>query len=272
MNRRALLAIMRKDLKVAMQNKGVVLPLIILPVVLFVVIPWVLMLVPSAGGSSGSLESQLPQLLAAMPPSMARQLAGHTPGQQVSIYMLVYAFAPMFLILPVMVSSVLAADSFAGEKERKTIEALLYTPLKDRDLFTAKLLGPWLAAVMLGLFSFGLYAVMVDLAGWVAMKEILLPNWMWVLLALWVSPAVAGLGLVAMVFVSARAQGFQDAYQTGGLVVLPILVLFAAQITGVMFFTVGAVFLLGLALWIVLIFLLRWASRSFVREQLMPRG
>jgi ABC-type Na+ efflux pump permease subunit len=229
------------------------------------------MLVPSAGDSR-SLNDQLPQLFSAMPPSVASQLAGHTAGQQVSIFMLVYAFAPMFLILPVMVSSVLAADSFAGEKERKTIEALLYTPLTDRDLFTAKLLGPWLAAVLMGLFSFVLYAVMVDLSGWVAMKEILLPNWMWVLLAVWVSPAVAGLGLVTMVFVSARAQGFQDAYQTGGLVVLPILVLLAAQMTGVMYFTVGVVFLLGLALWIVLLVLLRWASRSFVREQLMPRG
>jgi ABC-type Na+ efflux pump permease subunit len=39
-----------------------------------------------------------------------------------------------------MVSSVLAADSFAGEKERKTLEALLYTPTTDRELFTAKLL------------------------------------------------------------------------------------------------------------------------------------
>ncbi len=271
MNRRSLQAIIQKDLKVALQNKGVVLPLILLPLILFVIMPWVMMLVPAAGDSR-PLETQLPQLFARMPASVANQLAGHSAGQQVSIFMLVYAFAPMFLILPVMVSSVLAADSFAGEKDRKTVEALLYTPLTDRELFTAKLLGPWVAAVLMGLLSFLLYALTVDLAGWVAMKEILLPNWMWVILAVWVSPAVAGLGLVTMVFVSARAEGFQDAYQTGGLVVLPVLVLLAAQMTGVMYFTVGAVFILGLALWILLIVLLRLSSRSFVREQLMPRG
>jgi hypothetical protein len=126
--------------------------------------------------------------------------------------------------------------------------------------------------VILGIASFVLYTVMVDLAGWIAMREILLPNLMWVLLALWVSPAVAGLGLVAMVFVSARAQGFQDAYQTGGLVVLPILALMAGQMTGVMFFSIGVVFFLGLALWVLLSVLLWWASRGFSREQLMPRG
>ena len=42
MNRRAILAIVRKDLKVAMQNRGVVLPIIILPLILFVVFPWVM--------------------------------------------------------------------------------------------------------------------------------------------------------------------------------------------------------------------------------------
>lgn len=271
MNKRSLLAIMRKDLKVAGQNKGVVLPLIILPLILFVVLPWVIMLGP-AMGDSRSLESQMHQFLSTMPASALSHLAGHSLSQQMSIFILVYALAPMFLILPIMVSSVLAADSFAGEKERKTIEALLYSPITDCDLFAAKLLGPWAAAVILGLASFVLYAVMVDLAGWIAIKEILLPNMMWVLLTVWVSPAVAGLGLVAMVFVSARAQGFQDAYQTGAMVVLPILALMVAQLTGVMFFTVGVVFFLGLALWILLIALLWWASRGFNREQLMPRG
>ncbi len=271
MNKRSLFAIMRKDLKVAAQNKGVVLPLIILPLILFVVLPWVMMLLPEMGGSQSS-EDQVRQLLANMPASVQSQLARHTASQQMSIFFLAYGLAPMFLILPIMVSSVLAADSFAGEKERKTIEALLYSPITDRELFTAKLLGPWCAAVVLGLLSFVLYTANVDVAGWFAMKEILLPNLMWVLLAVWVSPAVAGLGLVAMVFVSARAQGFQDAYQTGGLVVLPILALMAGQMTGVMFFTVAVVFFLGLALWILLIVLLWWASRGFHREQLMPRG
>ena len=271
MNKRSLFAIARKDLQVAAHNKGVLLPLIILPVILFVVLPWVMMLIPAMGGSQSS-EAQVRQLLANMPASVQNQLAGHAPSQQMSIFFLVYGLAPMFLILPLMVSAVLAADSFAGEKERKTMEALLYSPMTDRELFTAKLLGPWSAAVILGIASFVLYTVMVDLAGWIAMREILLPNLMWVLLALWVSPAVAGLGLVAMVFVSARAQGFQDAYQTGGLVVLPILALMAGQMTGVMFFTIGVVFFLGLALWVLLSVLLWWASRGFSREELMPRG
>ena len=67
--------------------------------------------------------------------------------------------APMFLIIPLMVSSVIAADSFAGEKERKTMEALLYSPTTDQELFAAKLLSGWLAAIAVALVGFMLYVV-----------------------------------------------------------------------------------------------------------------
>ena len=160
---------------------------------------------------------------------MLNELRGYNAEQQVTVFILVYMLAPMFLIMPLMVASVLAADSFAGEKERKTLEALLYTPTTDRELFIAKLLGPWTAAIAVAFVSFVVYAVMANAAGWKSIQHLFFPNWMWVALVVWVTPAVAGLGLVVMVFASARAQGFQDAYQMGGLVVLPVLLLWLGR-------------------------------------------
>jgi ABC-type Na+ efflux pump permease subunit len=179
--------------------------------------------------------------------------------------------APMFLIMPLMVSSILAADSFAGEKERKTLEALLYTPTTDRELFTAKLLGSWVTAVVVALLSFVVYAVMVNAAGWQSIGHIFFPNWMWIALVLWVTPAVAGLGLVVMVFVSARAQGFQDAYQLGGMVVLPVLLLMVGQISGVMYFSLGLVLIVGSVIWLIDMGLLWFASKGFRRAELMTK-
>ena len=179
--------------------------------------------------------------------------------------------APMFLILPLMVSSVFAADSFAGEKERKTLEALLYTPTTDRELFAAKLLGAWTAAIVVAVLSFVIYAVMVNAAAWHSIQSVFFPNWMWMALVFWVTPAVAGLGLVVMVFASARAQGFQDAYQIGGMVVLPVLLLMVGQISGVMYFSLGVVLLVGLAIWLIDAVLLWFASKSFRRGELMTK-
>ena len=169
------------------------------------------------------------------------------------------------------VQDVLTAHHLAGEKERKTLEALLYTPTTDRELFTAKLLGAWVTAVAVTLLSFVVYAVMANAAGWQSIGHIFFPNWMWIVLVFWVTPAVAGLGLVVMVFVSMRAQGFQDAYQTGGMVVLPVLLLMIGQISGVMYFSVGVALFVGLVIWLLDIVLLWFASKSFRRGELMTK-
>jgi ABC-type Na+ efflux pump permease subunit len=271
MNTRAILAIARKDLKVAMQNKGVVLPIIILPLILFVIFPWVMVYASSMADVMGSSMSNVDEILTRMPSGLLNELSGYTQDQQMIVFSLVYMLAPMFLIMPLMVSSVFAADSFAGEKERKTLEALLYTPTTDRELFTAKLLGAWTAAVAVALFSFIIYAVMVNAAGWQSIGQIFFPNWMWVALVFWVTPAIAGFGLVVMVFVSVRAQGFQDAYQTGGLVVLPVLALMIGQISGVMYFSLGVVLFVGSVIWLLDAVLLWFAGKNFRRGELMTK-
>lgn len=271
MNVRAITAIVRKDLKVAIQNKGVVLPMIILPLILFVVFPWIMAYAPAMVDTFGQSSTNIDELLKRMPDGLLNELSGYTEDQQMIVFSLVYMLAPMFLIMPLMVSSVFAADSFAGEKERKTLEALLYTPTTDRDLFISKLAGAWVTAVSVALLSFVVYAVMVNAAGWHSIGHIFFPNAMWIALVLWVTPGVAALGLVVMVFVSVRAQGFQDAYQTGGLVVLPVVALTIGQISGVMYFSLAVVLLVGLIVWIIDAVLLWFASKSFRRGELMTR-
>jgi len=271
MNTRAIKAIVRKDLKVALQNKGVLLPIIIVPLILFVVLPWILAYASTLANVAGTSVSDLGQLLESMPAGLLNELSKYTGEQKTIIFGLVYMLAPMFLIMPVMVSSVLAADSFAGEKERKTLEALLYTPTTDRELFTAKLLGAWTSAILVALLSFVVYAIMANAAGWQSIHAIFFPNWMWIALVVWVSPAVAGLGLVVMVFASSRAQGFQDAYQVGGLVVLPVILLMVGQVSGVMYFSLGIVLAVGLVIWLIDAALLFFASRSFRRGELMTK-
>lgn len=76
---------------------------------------------------------------------------------------------------PVTISLVIALESFAGEKERGSIEPLLTSPLKDWQLYMGKLIavmGPPLAASYLGIavYLFGVYREL----GWVAEPELLL--------------------------------------------------------------------------------------------------
>jgi ABC-type Na+ efflux pump permease subunit len=271
MNRRAILAIVRKDLKAVLQNKGVIFPIIIVPLIIFVILPGLAALAPALLKSAGASLNQLDELLVRMPEGLQRDLVDLNLDQKVITLFLVYLLAPMFLILPLMVASVIAADSFAGEKERKTLEALLYTPTTDRELFVAKLLSAWLAAIAVATGGFVLYSIVANTAAWQVMQRVFFPNSMWLVLIVWVVPAVAGLGLLVMVLISSRARGFQDAYQIGSVIVVPVLLLVFVQATGAMYFSAGMVLLLGLSVWLLDALLLWFSSRSFRRDSLLSR-
>jgi len=272
MNARAISAIIRKDLKVVKQNKGVMLTIIIPILILFVILPWIIAQIPFLGELFGITVddlSDVQELVNRMSPGIQEEFAGYNQYQGIIVYILVYVMASFFLMIPLMVSSVIAADSFAGEKERKTMEALLYTPTTDKELFVAKLLSGWVAAISVALVGFALYVVMVNAAAWSQMHRIFFPNTMWLVLIFWVVPAVPGLGLGVMVLVSARAQGFQDASQVGSIVILPVVFLLVGQISGAISLNITLGFLLGLVIWLLDGLLIWFGSRSFNRNRLL---
>jgi len=271
MNWRAVRTIVRKDLKVVLQNKGVSIPLIVVPLLIMGILPALMATIPLFEEDLTSAIQEFDAFLQNMPPALQQELAGYDPGQTIVVLFLIYFLAPMYLILPLMVASVIAADSFAGEKERKTLEALLYTPTTDAELFLAKLLAAWLPAVAIAWGGFVLYGLVSNLAAWPTMGRLFFPNLMWVVLALWVAPGVAGLGLGVTVLISVRAQGFQDAYQMGAIVVLPLILLVIGQATGVIYFSTWLVLLLGLMLWAISLALLWFGARTFQRSELAAR-
>ncbi|MGD8625935.1 MAG: ABC transporter permease subunit [Anaerolineae bacterium] len=271
MNWRAVRAIVRKDLKVVFQNKGVSIPLIVVPLLFLVILPASMALIPLFEQDLTSVTQEFDMFLENMPSALQTELAGYDEAQTLVVLFLVYFLAPMYLILPLMVASVIAADSFAGEKERKTLEALLYTPTTDAELFLAKLLSAWLPAVAIAWGGFLLYGLVANLAAWPTMGGLFFPTLMWIVLALWVAPGVAGLSLGVTVLISVRAQGFQDAYQMGAIVVLPLVLLVIGQATGVIYFSTWLVALLGLVLWAISLALLWFGARTFQRSALAAR-
>jgi ABC-type Na+ efflux pump permease subunit len=267
MNWRAIKAIIRKDLSVVFRSKAVLLPLILVPVVVLVLMPIIFGLIAAAPLSAGDMA----EMEAMLPPNMEDAFGGLSGPQLWVTFSLLYMMAPMYLLIPLMVAAVIAADSFVGERERKTLEAILHTPITNWELLIAKLLSAWLAAMAVALGGFGLYTVVANLVGWPAMGHLFFPNLMWVVMVLWVMPAVAGLGLTTMVLVSIRVNTFQEAYQMGGIVVLPIVALMISQAAGVMYFSVGLVLLLGLGLWVMDAALLWFGAKTFQRSELIAR-
>jgi len=270
LNWRALRTLALRDLKVVRRSKAMMLPMLIVPLIFVIAIPAAVGLLAPQMAAAGEVED-LARFLEMMPEPMRQRFAGYNEAQLVVVVFLEHLFAPMFLIIPLMVASTIAAGSFVGEKERKTLEPLLHTPTTDTELFAGKLLASWIPAFLVGLGAFVVYVVVVNLSAWHVMGGVFFPSAMWVALVLWLAPAAAGLGLGVIILISSRVSTFQDAYQLGGMVVIPVLLLVFGQIAGVLYLNVLAVLVLGLFLWLVDAAIVWFGVRTFKRDEIIAR-
>lgn len=273
MNWRAIKVIVRRDLLAVMRSKGVMLPLIIVPLIFMIILPGAIgYFAPVMSQIPGANMPDISPFLEQLPPTLLARFKGYSLDQLMIVFMLLYMLAPMFLIIPLMVASVVAADSFAGEKERKTLEALIYTPTTDLELFVGKMLSAMIPAIVVSLVGFLLYGITANLAAWRTMGKIFFPNAAWIILVLWVAPGAAALGLGATVIVSSKVSSFQEANQIAGVVVLPILLLVVGQIAGVMYLSILFTALLGVFFWLVGGILLIVGVKTFRRSEILARG
>ncbi len=259
-----------KDLLEVRQNKSVIVSLAMVPLIIMVILPLVILILANQAGAAEAFnDPDLAVMMANIPTSISRQFSGFNELQLNLAMMLGYIFAPMFLILPIMVSASIAAESFAGERERKTLEALLYTPASDTELFLGKALAAFIPAVLIAWLSFVLYTLVLNVAGYPLFGRIWFPFPVWYALVFWVTPAFAALGVGATVLISTRVQTFMGAYQTSGSLVLLVLGLMVGQIAGVIYLSTWVGLLVGFIIWLaagVLIFL---GIQQFNRKRLL---
>jgi ABC-type Na+ efflux pump permease subunit len=270
-NWHAVRGIIRKDLRVTSQSKAVVLPMIIIPLILVVLLPVGISIGLNFFGNFMAGDEDMDEAFAMASQMLATQFPGYTPVQIIGLFLLRSMFAPLFLILPIMAASVIAADAFAGEKERKTLEALLYTPTSDFDLFLAKSLGALIPAILVAWICAIVNWIAVDIAAWPLYGRPILPDVTWLLLSFWVAPAAAAVGLGATVIASARSKTFQDASQISGLVVFPIVILMMGQTFGLFLFGPWIVALVGLIFYLVAAVLFLIGVRTLRRSELLAR-
>ena len=229
--------VFRKDWQEVSRNWQVILPIVIVPLMISVLLPVILTAIPSLATTPGTPFSGFETMIENLPNYIQEQLEGMTQ-QQVMIYiMALYFFAPFFLIIPLMASSVIASDSFAGEKERKTIEALLATPMSDGELFLGKMLVSFIPSMIVTGISFLAYSTVFDLLSFSVFNgALLLPNFDWILLIFGLAPAVALASIGLTVMISAKVKGFREAQQISVILLIPILALVFGQVTGAIIF------------------------------------
>jgi ABC-type Na+ efflux pump permease subunit len=252
-----------KDIVAIRRSKAIMLPMMGVPFVLLVGLPAAM-----AWFARTRTGPDLSDFLNRLPHGLAEPITRLPDRQQLLVLVNGYLLAPLFLIVPLMVSAVLAADAFAGEKERRTLESLLHLPVSDQDLFVAKLAVSFIPALVVSWVGFLCFAVVSNGVAWPVVHRIFVPTKLWLVMILWVAPAVAALGLGVMVRVSARASTTQEANQLGGAVILPLIFLAMGQATGLLLVDLMIAVAIGALVWVIALWLIARGAQRFSRDRL----
>lgn len=239
-------------------------------VVMLVVLPAALMMVLGVGALAASrtlLGSDIDDMRPFLNQPQYAGLSELAAGQ----VLLGQYFLTLFLLMPLIIPVSIAAYSIVGEKVQRSLEALLATPVSTTELLLGKCLAAVLPAIGVTWLSFLVFTAGARVFAIDDLAFSRLISGVWVLVVMLLAPLVSGLGVALSVIMSSRVNDPRAVEQSIGMLVIPVLGLFMAQLTGLFALNYATV-LIGCAMMLAVdAFALRAAVRLFDREAILTR-
>lgn len=257
-----------KELREFRSNPAAVLPVVVLVAVCVTLPFFVLIVIPRITGEALAADRTIRSVVA---------LAAHTqpqlarlPAGAAAEAFLFQQFLLLFLVAPIVGAVSLAAYSVVGEKQGRTLEPLLTTPLTTTELLVAKVLASFLPSLVVEVAGLAVYLGLVRLVAAPGVTGAVLSARAFVMVGL-VGPLASLAALQMTIAISSRVSDPRSAQQIAVLLVLPLVVMLVGQVAGA--FVITTPILLGIAaglavLWGVLIAL---SAALFERETILSR-
>ena len=257
-------ALLAKELIDLRRNRGALLPVAIVTVMSLALPFTVTIAIPAMTGSPLGDDADLVRVSAVA--GVHNQL---TPDGRVQLF-LFQQFLMMFMLIPITGAMALAAHSVVGEKQARTLEPLLATPVTTVELLVAKVLGALLPTLAVAGAGLVLYFAGLAVFAEPGVTGAMATGRTAVLIA-FVGPIAALVSLQAAIVISSRVNDARTAQQFGVLIIIPLSALLVAQFTGTMWLSTMLLALIGLGLVGVWILLMVMSIAIFDRESILTR-
>ncbi|GFP18874.1 hypothetical protein HKBW3S03_00379 [Candidatus Hakubella thermalkaliphila] len=178
---------------------------------------------------------------------------------------------PIYLLLiPIMIAISFATFSIIEEKQMRTLEPLLATPVSTWELLLGKALAGAIPALIITWVCAGLFLVGVVWMGLAHLLSLVLtPSWFISLFLL--VPLVTVLSFMLGVIGSSRANDPKSAQNIAFVIVLPVLAIIGVQLTGLILLRPLMFIVMAVGIAILDILTLRVAVYLFQRESIVVR-
>jgi ABC-2 type transport system permease protein len=212
--------------------------------------------------SSSLIQSAISKLIADIP-----AVAALTSSQQFQVFLL-SQFKFFLLLIPTMIAVSFATFSIIEEKQSRSLEPLLATPVRTWELLLGKALSGAIPAILMCWVCAAIFFLGVAVMGWGNLITLVLtPSWYLVFFLL--NPGIAALSFLLGVIGSSRAKDAKNAQNLIVIVIFPVFALIAVQVTGVIWFTPLLTLALSIGIIIVDYLVLRVAVKLFQRESIV---
>src|SRR6478735_9510518 len=263
--------IARTDLRQLLQARDFWLPLTIVALLFFVIIPTFLLLILGSV-KDANLAKKLSDVVGSLPKDLHANVHGQKGPASASYALAVYLFAPLAIIVPLTVSSAVGAHTIVGERERGSGEFLAHSPATERQIYLGKLMASLIPGYVAAAMGFLLYSLVVNLIVGPKLGGWFFPTTNWWILMLWVLPPFIALALAVILAISARVSSAAAAQQASALATLPLIVIAYGVSSNTLFKGHLLAIIIGGVAWIVAFLALWRASRAVSRERLLGMG
>ena len=123
--------------------------------------------------------------------------------------------------------------------------------------------------MMVSYISFAAMMLILEIEMLFLTGNVLMPDISWLIILLFIAPAVSIVAIAVTVRGSAKAQTMEDAQQLAVFLIFPILALVIGQFTGVILVNSGLLLGLGIILAVFDVLLMKGAAGKFTYEKLL---
>jgi ABC-2 type transport system permease protein len=200
---------------------------------------------------------------------MIPALANLPPIERFQVFF--YLQFPLYLLLiPTMIAISFATFSIIEEKQARTLEPLLATPVRTWEILLGKSLAGAIPAVIMTWICAGVFLLGVM---WIGPSHLLkfVLNSTWFISLFLLVPLVTVLSFMLGVLASARASDPKNAQNMAIIIVIPVLGVIVVQLIGLMVLTPFKLLITAIAIGISDIITLRLAVYLFQRESIVVK-
>ncbi len=265
--------ITRTELRQLRQSRDFWLPLGIVALLFFAVLPAVL-LFAVVNVEGPELATRIGDVVDTLPSGIrdAAAAASDKPNAQASYVLAVYLFAPLAILVPLTVSSAVGAHTIIGERERGTGEFLAHSPADTAEIYIGKMWASLLPGYATAIFGFGIYSLIVNLIAGPELGGWFFPTGNWVILVFGLVPPFIALAVAMILMVSARVSSAAAAQQLSSLITLPLILVAYGLAASSLSRAATFAAVIGAGAWILAIAALWRGSRTLTRERLLGLG